>query len=91
MSSWQLIFLQSKANSGAYDGDKLPAQYWIWPDGTWFQKRLRYLQKSQRRWGMHGWREKDRSVGPYGPSLNAQQALFLPMDHLCDSGRLGQS
>jgi hypothetical protein len=48
MNSWQLIFLQSRANHGAYDGDKLPAQIWDWPQGTWFQKRRRYLQETQR-------------------------------------------
>jgi hypothetical protein len=47
MSYWQLIFLQSKANDGRYDGDKFPSQKWDWPQETWFQNRLRYLQKSQ--------------------------------------------
>jgi len=47
MNSWQLIFVQSKANHGAYDGDKLPAQIWNWPQGTWFQKRRRYLREMQ--------------------------------------------
>jgi hypothetical protein len=47
MNSWQLIFLQSRANHGAYDGDKLPAQIWDWPRGTWFQKRRRYLRETQ--------------------------------------------
>jgi hypothetical protein len=31
MICWQLIFLQSKVNRGAYDGDRLPAQNWDWP------------------------------------------------------------
>ncbi len=48
MNSWQLIFLQSRANNGAYGGDGLPAQSWDWPRGTWFQKRLGYLRKTQR-------------------------------------------
>jgi hypothetical protein len=46
LSSWQLIFLQSKANNGPYDGDRLPLQNWNWPQETWLQKRLRYLRKS---------------------------------------------
>lgn len=46
MSSWQLIFQQSKVNNGAYDGDRLPAQSWHWPRGTWLQTRLRYLRES---------------------------------------------
>jgi hypothetical protein len=47
MSSWQLIFQQSKVNNGLYDGDRLPAQNWHWPQDTWLQKRLRYLRKNQ--------------------------------------------
>jgi hypothetical protein len=45
VSSWQLIFQQSKVNNGAYDGDRLPAQNWRWPQGTWLQRRLRYLRQ----------------------------------------------
>ncbi len=46
MNSWQLIFLQSRANHGAYHGDRLAAQIWDWPQGTWFQKRRRYLREA---------------------------------------------
>jgi hypothetical protein len=49
VSSWQLIFQQSKANNGAYYGDRLSAQNWDWPQETWFQKRLRYLRRSNGR------------------------------------------
>lgn len=45
MSLWQLIFIQSKVNKGAYDGDRLLAQNWDWPKETWFQMRLRHLRK----------------------------------------------
>jgi len=45
VSSWQLIFQQSKVNNGAYDGERLPAQIWHWPQGTWLQTRLRYLRE----------------------------------------------
>jgi len=55
MSYWQLIFLQSKVNSGAYDGDRLPRQNWNWPQQTWFQERLRNLRK-----GHHMVESKDR-------------------------------
>ncbi len=48
MSSWQLIFLQSKVNNGAYEGDRLPAHVWHWPEGTWFQKRRNYVRAAQR-------------------------------------------
>lgn len=44
MSPWQLIFRQSRVNNGIYDGDRLPAQIWDWPQGTWLQERLRYLR-----------------------------------------------
>jgi len=49
MSFWQLIFLQSRANNGAHCEDTLPAQNWDWPQGTWFQKRLHDIRKTQRR------------------------------------------
>lgn len=48
MTSWQLIFLQSRVNNGAYDGDYLPAQNWDWPRRTWFQERLYYLRAGRR-------------------------------------------
>jgi len=48
MNSWQIIFSQSRANGAAYDGDRLPAQNWAWPQGTWFQSRVRYLRKVQQ-------------------------------------------
>jgi hypothetical protein len=45
MSSWQLIFVQSKVNNARYDGDRLLTQNWRWPKETWFQTRLRDLRK----------------------------------------------
>jgi hypothetical protein len=48
MTSWQLIFLQSRVNDSAYTGDSLRAQSWDWPQGTWFQERLRYLRALRR-------------------------------------------
>jgi hypothetical protein len=57
MNCWQLIFLQSKVNRGAYDGDRLPTQNWDWPQRTWFQKRLRSLRETQQ----HVLRCKDRT------------------------------
>src|SRR5712692_4810420 len=44
MSPWQIIFQQSRVNNGPYYGDRLPAQNWNWPKGTWFQERLQYLR-----------------------------------------------
>ena len=49
MTSWELIFLQSRVNNSGYDGDDLPAQKWDWPRGTWFQKRLHHLRARDRR------------------------------------------
>jgi len=49
MISWQLIFIQSKVNNGPYDGDRLLAQNWDWPNETWFQMRLRDLRKGARK------------------------------------------
>jgi hypothetical protein len=49
MSPWQLIFIQSKVNNARYDGDHLLVQNWGWPEGTWFQTRLRDLRKSTRK------------------------------------------
>jgi len=49
MSSWQLIFVQSKVNNARYDGDRLLTQNWDWPKGTWFQMRLRDLRKAIRK------------------------------------------
>jgi len=59
MSSWQLIFIQSKVNNGAYDGDCLLTQNWAWPKETWFQMRLRDLRKGNGRcskeWIQQSW------------------------------------
>ena len=49
MSLWQMVFLQSKANSGVYGGDALAPCNWAWPQETWFQQRLRYLRGLRRR------------------------------------------
>jgi len=49
MNSWQLMFLQSRANNSfSYIGDSLATQNWAWPQGTWFQKRLRYLREKRQ-------------------------------------------
>ena len=41
LTDWQLIFLQSKANGAAYNGDALERHKWEWPKETYFQRRLR--------------------------------------------------
>jgi hypothetical protein len=40
LSSWQLVFLQSKANGCSYHGENLPHINWQWPKNTWFQEQL---------------------------------------------------
>ena len=40
LSSWQLVFLQSKANGCSYHGENLPHIHWQWPKNTWFQEQL---------------------------------------------------
>ena len=40
LSSWQLVFLQSKANGCSYHGEDLPHINWQWPKNTWFQEQL---------------------------------------------------
>ena len=49
MSSWRLIFVQSKVNNARYDGDRLLTRHWDWPKETWFQMRLRDLRKAIRK------------------------------------------
>ena len=51
MSSWQLIFAQSKVNDARYDGDRLLPQNWHWPKETWFQMRLRDVRKGTQKPG----------------------------------------
>ena len=45
MNVWELIFTQSPANNGYYGGEGLPQQTWKWPEGTWFQSRLRFVRE----------------------------------------------
>jgi len=50
LSSWQLIFLQSKVNGAPYKGEALPNQSWDWPKDTYFQRRLhriKFLQPAE--------------------------------------------
>jgi len=44
-SSWQSIFLQSKVNGAAYNGEQLSGFIWEWPKDTFLQRRLEYLRK----------------------------------------------
>ena len=44
-TSWQRIFLQSKANGAAYNGEQLVGFNWDWPKNTFLQRRLEYLRK----------------------------------------------
>jgi len=44
-SSWQSIFLQSKVNGAAYNGEQLAGFNWDWPKDTFLQRRLEYLRR----------------------------------------------
>ncbi len=46
MTTWQLIFLQSKVNGYPYNGDQLPQQSWDWPKETWFEHRLSIVRSA---------------------------------------------
>jgi len=39
-SYWQRVFLQSKVNGAAYNGEELPGRNWNWPKDTYLQRRL---------------------------------------------------
>ncbi len=41
-SYWQSIFLQSRVNGAAYNGERLPKRSWDWPKDTYLQRRLRW-------------------------------------------------
>lgn len=50
LSSWQLIFSQSKVNGAPYNGETLPGQSWDWPKDTYFQRRwhrIKFLQPAK--------------------------------------------
>jgi hypothetical protein len=49
LTSWQLIFLQSKVNGCAYRGEELPQRKWEWPKNTWLQERLSQLRPLELR------------------------------------------
>jgi hypothetical protein len=44
---WQLIFLNSKVNGAAYNGEGLPGHTWNWPKNTYLQSRLRRATTSK--------------------------------------------
>ena len=44
-TSWQRIFMQSKVNGAAYQGEHLSGFNWNWPKNTYLQRRLEYLRK----------------------------------------------
>lgn|GEM_PF-2652688 len=39
LSTWQLIFSQSKVNGAPYDENQMPVHKWHWPTGTYLQRR----------------------------------------------------
>jgi hypothetical protein len=73
MTSWEVIFLQSRVNNGAYEGDHLPAQNWDWPRGTWFQERLYYLRARRRQIAQRNSLEMKPANGPTGSHISPVQ------------------
>ena len=73
MSTWELIFLQSKANNGAYYDDAgLPDLKWDWPRETWFQERLRYLKKLRSSTSYGQPETTSSTMGPEGGQWRSQ-------------------
>ncbi len=61
MNTWELIFIQSRANDAWYSEDALPTHVWAWPEGTWLKKRLRELrsgEKEREGWPIRGYSER---------------------------------
>lgn len=46
-SFWRAIFTQSRVNGAPYRGEYLPAHSWIWPRGTFLQRRLRSVRAQE--------------------------------------------
>lgn len=46
-SFWRAIFNQSRVNGAPYRGEYLPAHSWIWPRGTFLQRRLRSVRAQE--------------------------------------------
>ena len=47
LTPWQIVFLQSKANGGEYNGESLPHHRRIWPKG-FLEKRLEQIRREAR-------------------------------------------
>jgi hypothetical protein len=77
MNSWELIFLQSRANDGWYDEDALPTYVWAWPKETWLKKRLVELRSE----------EKERDGWPItGHATEARDAMERHTPAMNDNG-----
>ena len=68
MHTWELIFVQSRANDGWYSEAALPTHVWAWPQETWLKKRLRDLRSEDKDRG--GWPIRGHSVEPETRSDN---------------------
>jgi hypothetical protein len=76
MNSWELIFIQSRANNGWYDEDALPTYVWAWPKETWLKKRLRDLRSE----------EKERDGWPIGEHAAESRGAEGPAPSMNDNG-----
>ena len=71
MNTWELIFIQSRANNGWYSEDALPTHVWAWPQGTWLKKRLRELrseEKEREGWPFRGQSERSGTGQAHAPT-----------------------
>ncbi len=68
MNTWELIFIQSRANDGWYSEDALPTHVWAWPKETWLKKRLRDLRSEEK--DRDGWPIRGHSLVPHTPATS---------------------
>ena len=73
MHTWELIFIQSRANDGWYSEDALPTHVWAWPQETWLKKRRRELrseEKEREGWPIRGQSETSGTTEAHQPTYD---------------------
>jgi hypothetical protein len=79
MNTWELIFIQSRANDGWYNEDALPTHVWAWPKETWLKKRLRELrseEKDRDGWPIRGHYERSGTGEAHTPRNDNARVHF---------------
>ncbi|HKA33323.1 MAG TPA: hypothetical protein VKH64_08935 [Candidatus Binatia bacterium] len=82
MNTWELIFIQSRANDGWYSEAALPTHVWAWPEQTWLKKRLRELrceEKEREGWPIRGHSERAGSGEAHTPTHDDARDHFSLM------------